>query len=60
MLLIQDILSLVLVFISIIFFFFYRKNQYQITKTLSETNQSEENYTLLVENIPLIDFPSKA
>ena len=49
-----------LVVLSILFFFFYRKDQYGKAQLLNNKNQVEEDYTILVENIPLIDFPSKA
>lgn len=57
---IQDILSLVFVLLSVVFFFLYRKSQYSKAQLLNNKNQVEEDYTILVENIPLIDFPSKA
>lgn len=57
--LIHDILSLVLIVVSILFFFLYRRKQYTKAKALNDRNQVEEDYTILVENIPLIDFPSK-
>lgn len=59
MILIQDILSLAVIVLSVVFFFLYRKRQYNKAKVLNDRNQVEEDYTLLVENIPLIDFPSK-
>jgi hypothetical protein len=38
---IQDILSLVIVVISIVFFFVYRKSQYGMAKVLNNRNQVE-------------------
>jgi hypothetical protein len=38
---IQDILSLVVVIISIVFFFVYRKSQYGMAKVLNNRNQVE-------------------
>ena len=58
-LLIQDILNLVVVVISILFFFCYRKKQYHIARVLDENEQTEDDYAILVTNIPLIDFPTK-
>ena len=59
LILIQDILILVVIVLSVVFFFLYRKRQYNKAKILNDRNQVEEDYTLLIENIPLIDFPSK-
>lgn len=56
---IQDILNLALVVLSIIFFFFYRKKQYHIAKVLDDRQQEENDFAILVHNIPLMDFPTK-
>lgn len=56
---IQDILDLVVVVFSIVFFFCYRKMQYHMAKVLDATRQTEDDFTILISNIPLIDFPTK-
>jgi len=48
LILIQDILSLVIVVLSIAFFFLYRKRQYNKAKVLNNRNQEEQDYTILV------------
>ena len=39
--LIQDILSLVVIILSVVFFFIYRKRQYNKAKVLNDRNQAE-------------------
>lgn len=55
----EEILILVTIIFGIIFFFIYRKIQYNLNKTITEKFISEDTYTVLISNIPLIDFPKK-
>jgi hypothetical protein len=53
-----DILCLLIVIGSIVFFIFYRKLQYKIYDSIDSENQTQDDYTILVENIPILDFRS--
>lgn len=48
-----------MVVVSIIFFFLCRKKQYSIDKAIKRRNHKENEFTLLVSNIPTVDFPNK-
>jgi hypothetical protein len=53
-----DILCLLIVIGSIVFFILYRKLQYKIYDSIDSENQTQDDYTILVENIPILDFRS--
>jgi len=48
-----DILNLISVLASIVFFIFYRKYQFRIYSIAESTSFSQDDYTLFVENIPI-------
>lgn len=48
----MDILNLVTIVCSIIFFFLYRKQQYEIYTIADLSNTSQADYTIFVEDIP--------
>ena len=52
----MDILCLLIVLGSIPFFIAYRKIQYQIYDKIDAENQTQDDYTILVEDIPILDF----
>lgn len=52
----MDILCLLIVIGSIPFFIMYRKMQYQIYDQINAENQTQDDYTILVENIPILDY----
>ena len=58
MLYLQDILNLVIIVLSLIFFFIYRKIQYELNKEIDKNHQTEDDFTLFISGIPLLDFPS--
>lgn len=49
-----DILNLATTVFSIVFFLFYRSYQFKIYKIANSFNHTQDGYTLLVENIPVI------
>lgn len=51
---IVEVLGLVLVVFSIFFFIFIHKIKYQIWKKIDISRQTEDDYAILVENIPVI------
>ena len=53
---IANILGLVVVVGSIIFFLVYRKIQYNLYDQIDHEFQTQDDYTLFVENIPILDF----
>lgn len=53
-----DILNLVTIILSIIFFSFYRKRQYEIYDSIDANFQTQDDYTLFVEGIPILDLPA--
>ena len=55
---IQDILTLATIVLSIIFFFIYRKQQYRFNEEIDKNRQTEDDFTIFVSNIPLLDFPN--
>ena len=56
MLEIQNILCLVSVILSIIFFTYYKKMRSKIYDIIDDKNQTQDDYTIFVENIPILDF----
>jgi len=55
---IQNILCLVAIVGSIFYFLIYRRMQYKIYDALDAEHQTQDDYTLFVENIPILDFKS--
>lgn len=55
--LIEDILFDVTILVAIIYFFVYRNMQNNLQKFMNEKHMTEDDYTVLISNIPLIDFP---
>ena len=53
-----DILCLLVAIGSIAFFILYRKIQYQISDFIDAENQTQDDYTILVEGIPILDYKS--
>lgn len=51
-----DLLCLIVVIGSIIFFILYRKIQYTIYDKIDAEHQTQDDYTIFVENIPILDF----
>jgi len=51
-----DILNLVTVIISIIFFNLYRKLQYRISSDIDQSQHTQDDYTLFCTNIPIMLF----
>ncbi len=56
MLKIQNILCLIGVVGSIIFFMVYKKIRYDIYLAIDASHQTQDDYTLFIENIPILDF----
>jgi len=48
-----DILNLISVLASIVFFIIYRRYQFRIYCIVESTSFSQDDYTLFVENIPI-------
>lgn len=57
--LIVDILFLVGVVLSMVFFLIYRKSKHAWHREIYSKNQTEEAYTVMISNIPVLDFPKK-
>ena len=55
---VTDALSLVTVILSIVYFLFYRAVQYQVYCIIDKDNLTEDDYSILVEDIPILNFPS--
>ena len=53
---IQDVLSLIVVIMSIFFFFAYRKVQYHLYGEIEGCHQTQDDFTIFVEGIPILDF----
>jgi len=49
-----DILNIITVFISIIFFTLYRRYQYRIYSLADMSNHTQADYTIFVESIPIL------
>jgi hypothetical protein len=47
-----DLLNLASIVCSIIFFFYYRKEQYEIYKMVEISNVSQDDFSIFVEDIP--------
>jgi hypothetical protein len=57
---ILDLLCLIVVIGSIVFFILYRKIQYQISDYIDAENQTQDDYTILVEGIPILDYKKRS
>lgn len=55
-----DILNLITIVLSIIFFLIYRKRQYEIYDSIDTNQQTQDDYSILIENIPILDLPADA
>lgn len=53
---IENILCLIVVVLSIVYFIIYRKIQYNIYEAIDAEHQTQDDYTLFVENIPVLDY----
>jgi hypothetical protein len=49
-------LNLITIILSIAFFLIYRKIQYQIYEDIEKEHQTQDDFKLLIENIPILDF----
>ncbi len=56
---IVDILNLVGIVLTILFFAYNRRRQYNLNSLIDCETQNEADYTLFVSNIPLLEFPKK-
>lgn len=52
-----DIVFLASLVISIIFFFIFKKVKNSWHRSIYSKNQTEESYTVMISNIPVLDFP---
>lgn len=55
-----DVLNLVTIILSIPFFLAYRRMQYKLYDEIDAVKQTEDDYTLFIENIPILNFPDRA
>jgi hypothetical protein len=53
MLYVVDILNLITVVLSIAFFMYYRKFQYEVYSLTDLSNHTQSEYTIFVEDIPI-------
>ena len=53
---IQDVLSLIVVIMSIFFFLYYRSVQYDLYGKIERQIQTQDDFTIFVEGIPILDF----
>jgi len=51
-----DVLNLITIVGSIIFFVRYRQIQYEIYDNIDKSHQTQDDFTVLIENIPIMDF----
>jgi hypothetical protein len=51
-----DVLNLITIIGSIIFFVRYRQIQYEIYDNIDKSHQTQDDFTVLIENIPIMDF----
>ena len=56
---ITDILSFVIVVLLVIYFLIYRKFQYRMHGILDACSQTQDDFSILVENIPILNFPER-
>ena len=54
-----DLLAFITVLVSIIYFTVYRRIQYQIYNVIDEKNQTEDDYAIFVEDVPILNFPKE-
>ena len=54
-----DLLAFITIFVSIIYFTIYRRVSYHIYNVIDEKNQTEDDYTIFVEDIPILSFPNE-
>ncbi len=52
----MDVLNLITIIGSIIFFVRYRQIQYEIYDNIDKSHQTQDDFTVLIENIPIMDF----
>lgn len=52
----MDVLNLITIVGSIIFFVRYRQIQYEIYDNIDKSHQTQDDFTVLIENIPIMDF----
>ena len=52
-----DVLSLVTILFLIAYFLAYRKFQYKMYEVIDIKNQTQDDFTIFVENIPVLNFP---
>lgn len=57
--LIVDILNLVGIVMTILFFMYNRRRLYKLSALIDIETQSESDFTIFVSNIPLLEFPKK-
>ena len=55
--LVINIIFLASLVVSIVFFFIYRKVKNSWHRSIYSKNQTEESYTVMISNIPVLDFP---
>lgn len=58
LMLITDILSFVCIIILLPFFLFYRRLQYNMYDIIDNSNQTQDDFSIFVEYIPVLDFPA--
>jgi hypothetical protein len=56
---IVDLLNLVVIVLSLVFFICVRRSQYRMYSLIDEDAQTEADYTLMISNVPILDFPKK-
>lgn len=56
---VTDILSFVTIIVLFVYFMMVRKLLYTLYCNIDQNNQTEDDFTIIVENIPILDFPSE-
>ena len=57
---VTEILSFVSIVFMIIYFLVYRRFQYTMYDSIDKTNQTQDDYSIFVEYIPILNFPEKS
>lgn len=55
---VTDILTFCTIILSMVYFLVFRRAQYKIYCIIDEKNQTEDDYSIFVEDIPVLNFPT--
>ena len=55
---VTDILTFSTIIVSMVYFSIFRRVQYKIYCIIDDKNQTEDDYSIFVEDIPILNFPT--